>query len=242
MVVMPTTAAAAAAAAHARRHRGRAWPTGAADAAFVARPSSAAVRASFRRQQQAQHVPYGHGVLVGGGGGDTGAHLHTSRGSADGVEGPCSFRGQQQQQQQQRRQGAARLPRTWAINSGSVVLLRSAAHAVDVGVNASASSEIKQSVEGEEATVIFTAAGGRPHTTRSRARISKANKGKEPWNKGVQHSEETRRKIAEGARNAALRRKEATAQSLVRGGLTSQRCTAVLSCNYWRHTSIISTA
>ena len=85
-------------------------------------------------------------------------------------------------------------------------------------MNVSASAEVLQSVEGEESTVTITEAGGRPHTATSRARISAANKGKEPWNKGGRHSEETRLKIAEGARNAARKRREATALSLVRGG------------------------
>lgn len=90
-------------------------------------------------------------------------------------------------------------------------------YAVNTGVNESSSSpaEVKQSVEGRETTVILTAAGGRPHTASSKAKISMANKGKVPWNKGGSHSEETRRKIAEGARRNALKRKEATAQSLV---------------------------
>ena len=79
-------------------------------------------------------------------------------------------------------------------------------------------SSIKEStsIEGKEATVIITEAGGRPHTVASKAKISAANKGKKPWNVGVGHSEETRRKIAEGARNAARRRKIKTAESLVR--------------------------
>lgn len=72
------------------------------------------------------------------------------------------------------------------------------------------------SIEGKEATVIVTEAGGRPHTVASKAKISAANKGKKPWNVGVGHSEETRRKIAEGARNAAKRRRQKTAESLVR--------------------------
>lgn len=76
--------------------------------------------------------------------------------------------------------------------------------------------EESTSIEGKEATVIITEAGGRPHTVASRAKISAANKGKKPWNVGVGHSEETRRKIAEGARNAARRRKIKTAESLVR--------------------------
>ncbi|CAN0374805.1 unnamed protein product, partial [Ectocarpus sp. 13 AM-2016] len=61
-----------------------------------------------------------------------------------------------------------------------------------------------------------TEAGGRPHTVASKAKISAANKGKKPWNVGVGHSEETRRKIAEGARNAARKRRQKTAESLVR--------------------------
>ncbi|CAN0029606.1 unnamed protein product, partial [Hapterophycus canaliculatus] len=70
------------------------------------------------------------------------------------------------------------------------------------------------SVEGKETTVIITEAGGRPHTVASRAKISAANKGKKPWNVGVGHSDETRRKIAEGARNAAKKRREKAAESL----------------------------
>jgi hypothetical protein len=38
---------------------------------------------------------------------------------------------------------------------------------------------------------------GRPHTPESRAKISAANKGKTPWNKGVGHSEETKARIKE---------------------------------------------
>ncbi|CAM9300216.1 unnamed protein product [Pylaiella littoralis] len=78
------------------------------------------------------------------------------------------------------------------------------------------SSLIKEStsIEGKEATVIITEARGRPHTVASRAKISAANKGKKPWNVGVGHSEETRRKIAEGSKNAARRRKLKTAESL----------------------------
>jgi len=47
---------------------------------------------------------------------------------------------------------------------------------------------------------IPTANGGYSHTTTSRAKISAANKGKTPWNKGKARSEETRKKIAEGVR------------------------------------------
>lgn len=60
-----------------------------------------------------------------------------------------------------------------------------------------------------------TANGGFAHTTLSRSRISVANKGKTPWNKGGSHSESTRKKIADGARMAALRRKMKLAEELV---------------------------
>lgn len=85
------------------------------------------------------------------------------------------------------------------------------------------STKESTSIEGKEATVIVTEAGGRPHTVASKAKISAANKGKKPWNVGVGHSEETRRKIAEGARNAARKRKQKTAESLVRGRRRFQR-------------------
>jgi hypothetical protein len=45
-----------------------------------------------------------------------------------------------------------------------------------------------------------TEAGGYTHTTASKAKISAANKGKTPWNKGIQRSEEVRARIAEGVR------------------------------------------
>ena len=50
---------------------------------------------------------------------------------------------------------------------------------------------------------------GHPHTEESRMKISRANKGKKPWNVGKKHSEETKRKIALKTREAYLRRKEA---------------------------------
>lgn len=42
--------------------------------------------------------------------------------------------------------------------------------------------------------------GGYSHTVESKAKISAANKGKTPWNKGKTRSEETKRRIAEGVR------------------------------------------
>lgn len=43
---------------------------------------------------------------------------------------------------------------------------------------------------------------GMPHTKETRQKISMANKGRVPWNKGKKHSEETRRKIAMSTRRA----------------------------------------
>uniref|UniRef100_A0A6U6K8I3 Nuclease associated modular domain-containing protein n=1 Tax=Odontella aurita TaxID=265563 RepID=A0A6U6K8I3_9STRA len=45
-----------------------------------------------------------------------------------------------------------------------------------------------------------TEAGGYSHTKASKAKISAANKGKVPWNKGKGRSEEVKRRIAEGVR------------------------------------------
>lgn len=42
--------------------------------------------------------------------------------------------------------------------------------------------------------------GGYSHTTASRAKISAANKGKTPWNKGKQRSEAVKKRIAEGVK------------------------------------------
>ena len=52
------------------------------------------------------------------------------------------------------------------------------------------------------------------HTAAARAKISAANKGKVPWNAGKQHSEETKRRIAEKTREAMLRRKAEKAAAL----------------------------
>ena len=54
---------------------------------------------------------------------------------------------------------------------------------------------------------------GRPHTAESRAKISAANKGKTPWNKGLGHSEETKARIRE--RTKQVRCMHAVAQDRV---------------------------
>lgn len=55
---------------------------------------------------------------------------------------------------------------------------------------------------------------GRPHSAESKAKISAANKGKQPWNIGKTHSEETKRRIAEKTKEAMLKRKEEQASLL----------------------------
>ena len=66
---------------------------------------------------------------------------------------------------------------------------------------------------------IPTANGGYSHTTSSRAKISAANKGKTPWNKGKARSEETRKKIAEGVRR---RNRERFLAKLKEEGITEE--------------------
>jgi hypothetical protein len=46
----------------------------------------------------------------------------------------------------------------------------------------------------------LTLRGGYTHTSSSKAKISAANKGKVPWNKGTPRSDEVRTRIAEGVR------------------------------------------
>jgi len=64
-----------------------------------------------------------------------------------------------------------------------------------------------------------TDAGGYSHTTASKAKISAANKGKTPWNKGKQRSEEVKKRIAEGVRR---RNREKFLQKLKDLGLTEE--------------------
>jgi len=65
--------------------------------------------------------------------------------------------------------------------------------------------------------------GGFTHTAASRAKISAANKGKTPWNKGRQRSEETKARIAAGVR---ARNRERFLQKLKEMGLTEDQYTA----------------
>lgn len=65
-----------------------------------------------------------------------------------------------------------------------------------------------------------TVKGGYAHTNKSRAAISKANKGNTPWNKGQNRSESVKAKIAAGvrARNRAI-----LLEKLKRLGLTEEQ-------------------
>ncbi|KAG7368288.1 NUMOD3 motif protein [Nitzschia inconspicua] len=64
-----------------------------------------------------------------------------------------------------------------------------------------------------------TANGGFTHTNASRAKISAANKGKTPWNKGKNRSEEVRARIAAGVR---ARNRERLLKKLEEMGLTEE--------------------
>jgi len=64
--------------------------------------------------------------------------------------------------------------------------------------------------------------GGYSHTRASRSKISAANKGKTPWNKGKTRSEETRAKIAAGVR---ARNRERFLQKLKDLGVTEEEYT-----------------
>lgn len=61
--------------------------------------------------------------------------------------------------------------------------------------------------------------GGFTHTTASKAKISAANKGKTPWNKGKTRSEEVKKRIAEGVRK---RNREKFLKKLEDMGLTEE--------------------
>ncbi len=64
-----------------------------------------------------------------------------------------------------------------------------------------------------------TANGGYTHTSASKAKISQANKGKTPWNKGQQRSEEVKARIAAGVR---AKNRERFLEKLKNLGLTEE--------------------
>lgn len=64
-----------------------------------------------------------------------------------------------------------------------------------------------------------TSAGGFTHTEASRAKISAANKGKTPWNKGKARSDEVRARIAQGVRR---KNRERFLQKIADLGLTEE--------------------
>jgi hypothetical protein len=65
-----------------------------------------------------------------------------------------------------------------------------------------------------------TEAGGYTHTTASKAKISAANKGKVPWNKGVQRPDDVKARIAEGVRR---KNRERFLQKLADMGMTEEQ-------------------
>jgi hypothetical protein len=71
----------------------------------------------------------------------------------------------------------------------------------------------------QEDVPLPTENGGYTHTTASRAKISAANKGKTPWNKGKARSEETRALIAAGVR---AKNRERFLQKLMDLGVTEE--------------------
>lgn len=60
--------------------------------------------------------------------------------------------------------------------------------------------ELESVLQGSEDVPLPTENGGFSHTKASRAKISAANKGKTPWNKGVHRSEEVKARIGIGVR------------------------------------------
>ena len=87
------------------------------------------------------------------------------------------------------------------IVSANNVLVNGDVHANVNGV--AATKEMNDTTLGSNPTAevpMPTANGGYTHTTASRAKISAANKGKVPWNKGKTRSEQERARIAAGVR------------------------------------------
>lgn len=71
----------------------------------------------------------------------------------------------------------------------------------------------------EEDVPLPTVNGGYSHTSASKAKISAANKGKIPWNKGKTRSEEVKARIAEGVRR---RNRERFLEKLAAEGITEE--------------------
>ena len=92
----------------------------------------------------------------------------------------------------------------------------SSSSSVDVTVQ---QTDDNAEIEKIEDVPLPTVNGGYSHTTSSKAKISAANKGKVPWNKGRQRSEEEKARIAEGVRR---RNREKFLAKLVDLGLTEE--------------------
>lgn len=71
---------------------------------------------------------------------------------------------------------------------------------IPIGINGDEINGQQPSNDASSDISTATANGGFTHTTTSRAKISAANKGKVPWNKGKARSEEVKARIAEGVR------------------------------------------
>ena len=115
---------------------------------------------------------------------------------------------------QDRRSPDARMQSTAEVEAPSTVSAAAEALASSLLAGSSSSSAVTaarleaQDDDGERQRRVK----GHPHSKESRAKISAANKGRTPWNVGKKHSEETRRKIAEGTRRAMLAKAEAQRQ------------------------------
>lgn len=76
----------------------------------------------------------------------------------------------------------------------------------------------EESFEGEDVP-LPTVNGGYSHTSASKAKISAANKGKTPWNKGKTRSDEVKKRIAEGVRR---KNRERFLAKLAEEGITEE--------------------
>ena len=118
-------------------------------------------------------------------------------------------------------------------DDSSSILMNHKRNSNSLGVDSNGISEglpdwlqkkVKESMRQKEQDVpLPTANGGFSHTSSSRAKISAANKGKTPWNKGKGRSEEVKARIAAGVRK---RNREKFLQKLKDQGMTEEEYNA----------------